>query len=501
MTALRHPFRATPLRRWALPLAGAAAAALLAGCAVGPDFHAPAAPAADALATTGLPTQTADAPGPAGQAQHFALGQAVASRWWTAFGSPGLDALVDGALQASPDLQAAEAALRAAQEGALAQRGGFWPTVDASLASTRQKTAGPLSSPLADGDVTLYTLHTAQLSIGYTPDVFGGLRRQVEAQDAQAEVQRFQREAVYTTLVANVVGTAIQEASLRAQIDATRQLVDLASRLLAAAERQHAAGQIGGADVAAQQSALAQVQATLPPLEKQLAAQRTRLAALTGRLPGDPLPQQFALDGLRLPAELPVSLPSQLVQQRPDVRAAEAQLHAAAAQVGVATAARLPNITLNATLGSSALGVSQLLRAGSGFWSVGGTLLQPVFHGGTLLHQQRAAQANYEQAEAQYRSTVLTAFQNTADTLQAIVSDAQTLRATAAAQAAAQKSLDAVQRQRELGAAAQADLVLAQQNLQQALLAAQQARAARLADTVALYQALGGGWQTSAALK
>ncbi|WP_295379471.1 efflux transporter outer membrane subunit [uncultured Pseudacidovorax sp.] len=484
-------------RRPLLPVPLLALLGLLQGCAVGPDFHAPAAPATPSLAAAPLPARTAEAEGPAGGPQRFALGQGVASQWWKAFGSPGLDALVDAALAASPDLQAAEAALRSAQETALAQRGAFWPTVDASYTPTRQKTSGALSSPLADGDITRYTLHTAQLSIGYAPDVFGGTRRAVEAQDAQVEVQRWQREAVGTTLVTNVVSTAIQEAALRAQIDATQQLVALAARLLDGARRQHAAGQIGGADIAAQESALAQVQATLPPLQKQLAAQRSRLAVLTGRLPGDPLPQQFALEGLRLPAELPVSLPSQLVQQRPDIRAAEAQLHAAAAQVGVATAARLPNLTLTATLGSSALSASQLLRSGGGFWSVGGTLLQPVFHGGTLLHQQRAAQAAYEQAEAQYRSTVLTAFQNTADTLQAIVSDAGTLRATAAAEAAARRSLAAVQRQREAGAAAQADLVLAQQTLQQAVLATAQARAARLGDCVALYQALGGWWQVA----
>lgn len=485
------------LRALLLPVPLLALLGLLQGCAVGPDFHAPAAPATPSVAAAPLPARTAGADGPAGGAQRFALGQGVASQWWKAFGSPGLDALVDAALAASPDLQAAEAALRNAQETALAQRGAFWPTVDASYTPTRQKTSGALSSPLADGDITRYTLHTAQLSIGYAPDVFGGTRRAVEAQDAQVDVQRWQREAVGTTLVTNVVSTAIQEAGLRAQIEATQQLVDLATRLLDGARRRHAAGQIGGADITAQESALAQVQATLPPLQKQLAAQRSRLAVLTGRLPGDPLPQQFTLDALQLPAELPVSLPSQLVQQRPDIRAAEAQLHAAAAQVGVATAARLPNLTLTATLGSSALGVSQLLRSGGGFWSVGGTLLQPVFHGGTLLHQQRAAQAAYAQAEVQYRSTVLTAFQNTADTLQAIVSDADTLRATAAAEAAARRSLAAVQRQREAGAAAQADLVLAQQTLQQAVLATAQARAARLGDSVALYQALGGWWQVA----
>ncbi|HVR49336.1 MAG TPA: TolC family protein, partial [Pseudorhodoferax sp.] len=196
-----------------------------------------------------------------------------------------------------------------------------------------------------------------------------------------------------------------------------------------------------------------------------------------------------------LPLELPLSLPARLVEQRPDVRAAQAQLHAASAQVGVAAAARLPQLTLTATLGSSALGISQLFRSGNGAWSIGGDLLQPLFRGGALAHQQRAAQALYAQAQAQYRSTVLTAFQNTADTLQAIVGGAQTLHAASAAEAAARKSLAIVRRQRELGAASQADGLLAQQAHQSAALTLVQAQAARYTHTVALYQALGGWWQ------
>jgi NodT family efflux transporter outer membrane factor (OMF) lipoprotein len=452
--------------------------ATTAGCAVGPDFHRPDAPAAQSFVAGELPAQTASAPGLAGLAQRFAPGQQVQAQWWQAFGSPALDELVAAALQANPDLKAAEAALRAARETVAAQRGAFWPSVDANVNSTRQKTPGPLAGPLVDSEVTLYTLHTAQLSIGYVPDVFGGNRRQVEALSAEADVQRFKREAVYMALVSNVVNTAIQEASLRAQIATTRDLIDLASRLLDITRRQHRAGQVGGADVAAQEAALAQAQASLPPLEKQLAEQRNQLAVLAGRLPSEQVAQRFELASLTLPLQLPVSLPSLLVEQRPDVRAAEAQLHVASAQIGVATAARLPNLTLTATLGSSALDVSQLFRSGSGFWSVGGDLLQPIFRGGALMHQQRAAEATYDQAAAQYRSTVLTAFQNTADTLQAIVSDAETLRAASSAEVAAQKSLAMARRQRELGAATQAELILAQQT-----------------NTVALYLALGGWWQ------
>lgn len=469
--------------------------ATTAGCAVGPDFQRPAAPAAHSYVAGTLPEQTASAPGFAGEAQRFAQGQQVQAQWWKAFGSPALDELVAAALQANPDLKAAQAALRAARETAAAQRGAFWPSVDAGVNSTRQKTPGPLASPLVDSEVTLYTLHTTQLSVGYVPDVFGANRRQVEALSAAVDVQRFQREAVYMTLVSNVVTAAIEEASLRAQITATRDLIESATRLLDISRRQHQAGQIGGTDVAAQEAALAQAQTSLPALEKQLAAQHNRLAVLAGRLPSEQAAQHVELASLSLPSDLPVSVPSSLVEQRPDIRAAEAQLHAASAQIGVVTAARLPNLTLTATLGSSALDFSQLFRSGSGFWSVGGDLLQPIFRGGTLRHQQRAAEANYDQAAAQYRSTVLTAFQNTADTLQAIVSDAETLRAASAAEAAAKKSLAMAHRQRELGATPQADLILAQQTYQQQTLALVQAQASRYTNTVALYLALGGWWQ------
>ncbi|QHG86484.1 efflux transporter outer membrane subunit [Xanthomonas cucurbitae] len=469
--------------------------ATTAGCAVGPDFQRPATPVTHSYVAGTLPEQTASVSGLASEAQRFAHGQEVQTQWWKAFGSPELDALVAAALQANPDLKAAEAALRAARETAAAQRGAFWPSVDAGVNATRQQTPGPLAGPLVDANVTLYTLHTAQLSIGYVPDVFGGNRRQAEALSAEVDVQRFQREAVYMTLVSNVVNAAIEEASLRAQIAATHDLIGLATRLLDMSRREQQAGQIGGADVAAQEAALAQAQAALPPLEKRLAGQHNQLAVLAGRLPSEQATQHFELASLSLPSELPVSLPSRLVEQRPDIRAAEAQLHAASAQIGVATAARLPNLTLTATLGSSALNVSQLFRSGSGLWSVGEDLLQPIFQGGTLMHQQRAAEATYDQAAAQYRSTVLTAFQNSADALQAIVSDADTLRAASASDAAAKKSLAMARRQHALGATTQAEVILAQQTCQQTALTFVQAQASRYTNTVALYVALGGWWQ------
>lgn len=455
------------------------------GCAVGPDFKRPGAPATASYVAGTLPDQTVATPAAGGQAQRFVHGQAIQSQWWKLFGSPALDELVEVALLANPDLQAAEAALRAAHSNAAAQRGAFWPRAELQLLPLREK---------PDADTSPYRLHTGQLNISYAPDLFGANRRQTEVLVAELELQQFEREAVYMTLVSSVVNAAIEEASLRAQIAATREIIGLSTRLLDISRRQHRVGQIGGAEVVSQEVALAQMQVSLPPLEKQLAEQRNLLAVLAGRLPSDKIQQRFELDELTLPTELPLSLPAQLVEQRPDIRAAQAQLHAASAAIGVAIAARLPNLTLTASSGRSGASWSQLTGSGAGFWAVGADLLQPIFQGRALLHQQRAAQATYDQAAAQYRSTVLTAFQDTADTLQAIVSDAQTLQAATVAHEAAQRSLVMVERQRELGAVSQADVVLAQQAYQEAVMGWVEARASRYSNTVALFHALGGGW-------
>jgi len=466
-------------------------AALMAGCAAGPDYQRPQAPVAQRYTDGPLAPETAAAPVDGGAAQRFVEGQEVPARWWTAFGSDDLNRLVDEALAANPDLAASEAALRAAQETAAAQRGAYLPGVDLHLTPTRQRIADPLSSPTASG-ANLYTLHTAQLSVGYAPDVFGGARRQVEAADAQTDVARFQREAARSTLISNLVAAVIGEAALRSQLDATRELADTARAQLDAARKQQRAGQLGAADVAAQEALAAQVEGGLPPLEKQLAQQGDLLAVLAGRMPGDGVVHRVAFDSLALTTTLPIGLPARLVERRPDIRAAEAQLHAASAQIGIAQAARLPNISLTATLGSSALSAGTLFHAGTGFWSIGADLLQPVFRGGTLMHQQRAAEAAYEQAAAQYRSVVLLAFQNAAGALHAIEADTKTLQAAAATERAARKSLTIAQRQWQLGAIAYPAVLQAQQAYQQAAIALIPARAARYTDTVALFQALGG---------
>ncbi|KQV45111.1 efflux transporter outer membrane subunit [Massilia sp. Root335] len=477
-------------KRILFPISLAMLTTMMAGCAVGPDYRKPPAPAAQQYIPGPLNAYAAASGGPA--VQGFAEGADVPARWWTLFGSDALDRLVDAAERASPDVQSAEAALRVGRENAAATRGAYLPSVEAHYTPTRQKISDPLASPLAS-NADLYTLHTAQLNIAYVAGVFGGTRRQSEVSTAQFEQARFQNEAARLTLASNVVAAAIQEAALRAQLDAMIELVALARKQLDVVRKQRQAGQSGASDIAAQETLLAQAEAGLPPLEKQLAQQHDLVAALTGHLPSDTV-EAIKFDALTLPPELPVSLPARLIEQRPDIRAAEAQLHAASAQIGVAKAARLPDITLSATLGSSSLGLSTLFKSGTGAWSIGADLVQPIFKGGTLLHQQRAAEAGYDQAAAQYRGVVLTAFQNVADTLHAIVLDTKALEVSLAAEQAARQSLAIAQRQWQVGAVGHPAVLLADQAYRQTMISVVQARAARFADTVALFQALGGGW-------
>ncbi len=466
---------------------------LLAGCAVGPDFRHPPAPEVKRYTPAPLPAQTASADTAGGAAQRFAPGADIPGQWWRLFHSPSLNALVERTLRANPSLDAARAALRMAQEAAAAQGGASYPQITASLAPSRQRIPDSLSSPLLSG-ATLFNLHTAQVNVGYTLDVFGGNRRQVESLDAQAESQRFQLEAADLSLTANVVAAAVQEAGLRAQIAATARMVRINAELLALLRRQLAAGAVAEAAVVAQETALAQAKAALPPLQKALAQTRDLLTALVGAYPDRELPQTFDLSQLRLPEQLPLSLPSKLVEQRPDVRAAEAQARAASAQVGVALAATLPQFTLDAGIGSVATRMADLFGSGSGFWSIAGGVAQPIFEGGALTHRKRAAEAAYAEAMALYRGTVIAAFQNVADTLHALETDADALQAAAAAERASATSLAIVRRQEELGDTDRLSLLAADLGHEQALVSLAQAQANRFADTAALFQALGGGW-------
>jgi NodT family efflux transporter outer membrane factor (OMF) lipoprotein len=472
------------------------AALALCSCAVGPDFQRPAPPATDRYTARTLPVETASAAVAGGAAQHFAGDRDIPGDWWTLFRSPALDTLVKEALSANPNLTAAEAALRQAHELTKAGEGAYFPLVTGGFSASRNKTAAT-ASPNTFNNAIYYNQYTVQLAVSYVPDVWGLTRRTVEGLAAQEEAQRFQLEATYLTLTSGVVAAAVGEAELRDQIAASEEIIRTQRESLDILKKQKALGSAAGGDVAAQEAALAQAEASLPPLQKQLAQQRDLIAVLAGRLPSDQPAQRFDLASLQLPRDLPVSLPSKLVEQRPDIRTAEENLHAASAAVGVAIANMLPQITLSATSGSSVLSpqnIGSLFGPGSAFWSLGAGITQPVFDGGTLLHKKRAAEAGLDEAAAQYKATVLSAFQNVADTLEAIKSDAGTLAAAVKAEAAAKTSLDIAKRQLELGAVNYLALLNAEQTYEQAVFNRVEAQAARYADTAALYQALGGGW-------
>jgi NodT family efflux transporter outer membrane factor (OMF) lipoprotein len=456
---------------------------------VGPDFHRPAPPEVSSFVPPGAEHAPASA-----DSQRIVQGMDIPARWWTVFHSQELDALVAEALAHNPDTAAAEAALRQARELLYAQRGALLPTVSANLQALRSRTSATLA-PTPANNAQAYSLITPQVVVAYTPDVFGGLRRQVEGAAARAEAQQYQTEAAYLTLTSNVVQAALVESSLREQIAATRGVIDDETRILALLRRQHDAGQVSGADVAAQETALAQAEQTLPPLEKQLAQERDLLAILCGRFPAQGPSGTVEILGLSLPHEVPAGLPSALVERRPDIRAAEANLHAASAAVGVAAAARLPQITLGANGGSAASSLAGLTNSSNLFWQVAGEVAQPIFEGGQLKHQERAARAAYDQAREQYRSTVLSAFQNVADAMQALELDDESLAAAVLADKAAARSLEISKKQVELGEVSAIQVLNAEQASHQARIALIQARAARYADTVALFQALGaGGW-------
>jgi len=474
--------------------AGVLASIGLSACAVGPNFHAPAAPSVTRFTPAPLPGSTiASSSEPSQTAQQFVTGLDVAGRWWSLYRSPALDALVERALHDNPDLKAADAALRAARETYYAQRGVLAPTIGGDYNGSRQKVSAVLAPPLAS-NADLFTLHTAQLNISYTPDVFGGLGRQVETARAQAEAQRFQTEATYSTLISNLVVAAIQEALVRDQIAATKAVIRTNAAMLDVMRHQFSLGEIARNDVTTQEAALAQAEQSLPPLERQRGQALDMIAALTGRYPeqGDETVVQFS--SLELPRQLPVSVPSKFVEQRPDIRAAEASLHAASAQVGVAVANRLPNITLTASAGGAASELGQLFSRGNYAWAFGADIAQPIFQGRALLHKQRAAEAAYAQAQEQYRSSVLAAFQNVADALQALDADARALASAAASERDTQVSRNSARRKFAEGEVNNLAVLSAEQAVELAQLTRLQSQAARYTDTAALFQALGGGW-------
>ena len=474
------------------------------GC-VGPNFVPPPAPDAEGY----LPGKLASPSGGPGAGppiprQHFVTGADVSARWWAAFRFEPLNDLIRQSVEHNPTLQTAEAAIKIANYNALAQRGIWLPQITGNSTSSQilQSNAGTVfGAPLDSVDQTQFSLVTHALTISFVPDIWGGNFRAVENLDAVTEQSLFQLEAAYLTLTGNVVTAAIQEASLRGQIAATQRVIAIERRLLDILKRQFEAGQAARADVLAQEAALAAAEQLLPPLEKQLTQQRNLLTALAGQLSSDEILQKFDLKNLKLPSNLPISLPSKLVDQRPDVRATEAAMHAASAQIGVAIAARLPNITLSGNGGTSGYNFAQAFAPGTGFYTLAAGVTTPIFDGFTLYNKQKAAEAALEQAEALYRAAVITAFQNVAGAPRALQSDARAIQAAVHAEATAKASLDIVIKQLEAGQVNVLSLLTAQQTYLTAVVARVITEANRLSDTAALFIALGGGWPTTCTTK
>lgn len=486
---------------------------MLAGCAVGPDFKRPAAPAANRYSPKPMTETTASAAVLAGESQRFNPAADIPFDWWTLFQSPQINSLIKRAFQANPSIESAQAALRQAQEFANAQQGFFYPTVGASYSPSRTKLAGNMggNSPGVQGNGKIiqtysnpagpvfnapvyYNFHVAQLTVGYVPDVLGLNRRQMESAEAQLAAQKLQLEATYITLAAHVVAAAIQEAAVRAQLAAMERIVAVNQETLVILRNQFRLGYVSGLEVAAQESSLALAEQALAPLHQQLEQTRNLIRALVGNLPDEEVEEKFELADLHLPQELPLSLPSRLVEQRPDVRAAEEQLHFASAQAGVAVANTLPQFAITAGVGGMAATPDWMFRTGGGFFNLAANVAYTIFDGGTLRARSRAAEQALLQAGAQYRSTVITAVQNVADTLYTVQSDADALKAAATAAQAARTSLDLTRKQYQLGYANYQAQLTAEQSYQLAVINLVQAQTNRLGDTAALYQALGGGW-------
>jgi len=474
-----------------------AVAAGSAGCAVGPDFKVPPAPDTRTFVADPQPAVTVAAPGIAGTAQVFAVGRELSSEWWTLFQSADLDRLIQSAVRDSPSVAAAQATLREARANLRAEwTGQLLPAGSVGAGATRQRLSpGALGIPAAvGGTAELFSVYNASVNVSYAPDLFGAARRRVEGARAAVDLQRDELLATYLALTTNLVTTAVHEASLRAQIAATREILDAETQQLDLTQRQLQIGAVARAAWLALQTQVMDTRASLPPLELQLEQSRHRLAVLAGRLPNASDLPEFTLADLQLPATVPVSLPSALVHQRPDILAAEATLHEAAAALGVATADLYPQLTLTAGAGFESLAAGGLFGSANSVWNVGGALLQPLLSAPQLAARRRAAVAAYEAAAALYRQTVLQAFQEVADTLRALEFDAAALAAEADAAAAAAASLSLSTRQYAIGAVSHLALLDAERADAQARLRLAAAQATRFADTAALFQALGGGW-------
>lgn len=491
----------TKLRSLARVTASTAVAVLLTGCTVGPHYHAPAPPTVGNYTPVPQPSETVASAGASGVAQHFTTAMDVPAQWWTLFHSPELDRLVRDALANSPTLAQATARLKEAQEEANARTGTTkYPTVTANVSVQREQldlaTFGvPFPSPPP------FSLMNGSVAVSYALDLFGANRRLIEGLNAQAEYQRWQLQAARLMLAGNVVSAAIRQAQLKSQIEITRQMIEVQQQQLNITEQRVQAGGVPQYEINRQRTLVEQTRATIPPLDQQEAVVNHQLAVLIGKTPAEAQINDIRLDSLQLPKELPLSLPSSLVRQRPDIRASEALLHQASANVGVATANLYPQIVLSGSGG----GIATSFTNGAGVWNVGASLAQPIFNGGALRAEKRKSLAAYEEAGGAYQQTLLQAFREVADALGAIENDAQTLQARTEAAMQAEVAYQIASQRFDAGGISQLALLDAQRQHLQTMLDRTTSAANRYSDSASLFQALGGGWwnvsETSSAAK
>jgi NodT family efflux transporter outer membrane factor (OMF) lipoprotein len=454
----------------------------LCSCAVGPDFKKPATPEATSFTREPANLEAGDA-------------IAIDADWWKAYQSPQLDALVELALKNNPNIDAAIANLKIAQQNVIAQQGFFFPQVGAGYSASRQNVGGTLA-PAINGTASVYNLQTAQLSVGFTPDIFGGNRRQVEALKAVANAQQLQLEALRITIATNVIATAVQEAVFREQLQMAKEAVDAAGKQLTHMRKMAELGYSSGVDLANQEAAYSQAASQVPVIKKMREQTLDMLAVLCGQTPN----QQLLLpnlESIQIPKQLPRALPSHLVEQRPDVKIAEELVRASNAQIGVAIANMIPQFSITGVLGGSATAFSEMFNGANNIWGVAGGVGQPLFAGGTLFARKSAAEAGLDASVAQYRSTVITAFQNVADTLYALEGDGKLYQLARDGELANQKVYEKTQAQFDKGYTSEPGLLAAKQQYLQAKMNAIQAYSVYIGDTASLYQSLGGGWRSS----
>lgn len=470
-----------------------ASLSLTASCAVGPNFHRPDAHSAAKYTHSSDPTTTVAVDG---TAQRFHTGESGTAAWWQLFQSAKLDVIVADAIANNPGLDVAQASLRASQDNLCSGYGMFYPAVYADVGATRERyTPANIGEKAPSIVFNLFTLST---TVSYALDIFGGQRRLVEGLRADVDVARADERAAYLALAANIVNTVIAKAAYRSEVKATLRLVELQKEQVTLGEVQVQAGTVPYSAVLSLRSQLASYQASIPQLEQKFTQSAHLLAALTGHVSAEWSAPEVNLSDLTFPSDLPVSLPSALVRQRPDILEAEAVAHAASANIGVTTAALLPNFTLTGGFEAATNSTRELFPVNGRAWSVGAGATAPLFEGGTLWYKRRAAMDSYQQTMALYRQTVLGAFEQVADSLRALDHDAQTLLAQREALAAAAQALRLIQANYRAGLATYLDVLNADTQYHQAAIAQIQAIAVRYRDTVALIAALGGGWWNTA---